>query len=383
MNYTKFLIKKTAKNRSVWAIIIVVTLISLGCLFLNYQNRHHDTLQSTTQDQITFQKKQLKALNKGPANGVEQSVKEQQKDINYNQQILRFLAHHRWAAAYRLQIHQNQKLIKDERKTGDGRDDALTNSLVQENRWYAALAYLNVPEVSADNPTTGIGFTLWVEKWLSPILLTLVIILICTQLFTKQYVGSLDKSSLLPLPKIAIINQSLLSGLLISIGVVTIVIGSSFVVASLISGIGNFQYPWETYQLKTRALFYVFQGNALGKVLILQLLSVMFIVCSVNLIAKLIKQTLPTLFVAMLALVGMNMLILTLAPLANFAQWLPMTYFSGADVVSQKIAVDLENGQITWRQGCLTLTIGILIVLVVTVGLQYCGGKSSQHINHF
>ncbi|WP_056977626.1 hypothetical protein [Lentilactobacillus senioris] len=383
MNYVNFLIKKTIKDRSVSVILVVITLISLGCLFFNYQNRTHDTLSANTREQIIFQQKQLKPLEKETPSEANQAVKEQRRDINYNQQIMRSLAHHRWATAYQLQIRQNQKLINSERQTGNGQDDSLTHSLIQENRWYTALKRLNVLEISETNPTTGIGFTLWLEKFISPILLTLVIILICTQLFTKQYVGKLDKASLLPLSELAVVNQSILSGLLIALGAVILVLGLSFVVASLISGIGNFQYPWGSYQLKTHAFGYVFQGTALGKGLLLQILSVLFIVCSVNLIAKVLKQTLPTLFIAILSLVGMNMLIPIMAPLADIAHWLPMTYFSGADVVSHKLAVDLGNNQITWMQGCLTLMIGTVVVLVVTMELQYWNGKSKQHLNHF
>ncbi len=77
------------------------------------------------------------------------------------------------------------------------------------------------------------------------------------------------------------------------------------------------------------------------------------------------------------------MLIPIMAPLADIAHWLPMTYFSGADVVSHKLAVDLGNNQITWMQGCLTLMIGTVVVLVVTMELQYWNGKSKQHLNHF
>lgn len=362
MSYSKFLVKSTYKDPVTGLITLIVLLISLSCLGFNFQNRQRDTLQSNVQHQLTFQTKQLKSMQRSATSTNKSAIQSQQTDIKTNQQILTFLNQHKWASAYHLRINQNQTLIQNDQQVSGNHDSTLSAGLIQENNWYTALAKLNVPEVSAAYPTTGIGFTLWLVTWLTPILITSMIILICAQLATKPYNAGVDQSSLLPISRVMLTNQTFFSSWLVALIGAGLVFGLSLITATIISGIGSVAYPWEMHQ---QGITYRQQGSVIGPIVLLEVLSIGFIVAMVNLVAKGLHKPLPTVFVSLLLLPGINVLTTMLAPLAPIADWLPMTYFSIADIVSGKTAVMLTNTAISWQHGCWVLLISTLIILTL------------------
>lgn len=372
MSYSKFLVKSTYKDPVTGLITLIVLLISLSCLGFNFQNRQRDTLRSNVQHQLTFQTKQLKSMQQS-ANS---TIQAQQTDIKTNQRIITLLNQHKWASAYHLRIKQNQRLIQNDQQVSGNHDSTLRAGLIQENNWYTALAKLNVPEVSATYPTTGIGFTLWLATWIAPILITSMIILICAQLATKPYNAGVDQSSLLPISRAMLTSQTFFSSWLVALISAGVVFGLSLITATIISGVGSVAYPWEMHH---HGITYHQQGSGIGPIVLLEVLSIGFIVAIVNLVAKGLRKPLPTVFVSLLLLPGINVLTTLLAPLAPIANWLPMTYFSVTDIVSGKMAVTLTNTAISWQHGCWVLLIGTLILLTLLYGATFIAGSRLFH----
>lgn len=373
MTYFHFLTKKAYKGKLSWIAICISLLVVFICLGFNIKNQHADTLKGMAESQISMDTKQMRIYQKHNR-GVAPEVK---SDLIVNKRILKAIHNKQWRRAYRTQIAVNSQILKSEKQVS-GSDPEMTNSLKSESNLYRALSRLNIPQQSEESPATGISFLLYVEQWIAPVLIVLTIVFICSQLYTKRFIGRLDKDSLLPITSTANVSCNIMTGWFISLALLLIILGLGFLAASIISGIGDTRYPFELFSKQLSYKIYIPQSQIILPTIVLRILSSFFVVTFIFFFAVLTKKTLTTLFFNILLLIGTNLLTPFVEPISRIAQYLPTSYFNGVNILSNRMEHDASNYQINYNHG-----IEVLIIWTALFGIaSYILQSIRQHQNH-
>lgn len=361
-----FLSKKVYKAKLSWIAICISLLIVFICLGFNIKNQHSDTLKGMAESQISMDMKQARTFRKRN----HRVVPEIKHDLTVNRKILKAIHNKQWRKAYQTQITINNQIMKSEKKMG-GNDPEMANAFNSETNLYKTLSRLNIPQQSEESPATGISFLLYVEQWIAPVLIVLTIVFICSQLYTRRFIGQLDKDSLLPVTSAANVSCNIMTGWFISLALLLIILGLGFLTASIISGIGDTRYPVALFSKKLSYKIYIPQSQIILPTIVLRILSSFFVATFVFFFAILTKKTLTTLFLNMLLLIGTNLLTPFVEPIARIAQYLPTSYFNGVSVLSNRLAHDAANYQINYGNGIKALIIGTVLFGAASYVLQY------------
>ncbi len=366
MTYIRFQLKKAGKDKTTWIAICITLVLIFICLGFNSYNQKTDTLSTTAKSQVTSDLRQMRLLSR---NG-QKPDPATHHDLVLNQKILHKLNQKKWRQAYQLQISQYQSLINTNNKVGNFGQDAIAYFRSEVNR-FQALSHLNIPEQSASSPTTGISFLLYIEQWVTPVLVTLITILICAQLDTKRFKQQLNKDTLLPMSTSQNTILSLGADWLTSSFILLIIMFITFLGATIISGVGISQYPFEVFPYHASYGIYVPQIQVLFSVILLRLLSTFFIVACVFFFALVTRKTLVTLFLSLLLLVGTNLITSMIEPISKIAQYLPTSYFNGVTVTSGWLARTATNQQLTVNHGIIVLLISTIVMGTLTYVEQW------------
>ena len=104
--------------------------------------------------------------------------------------------------------------------------------------------------------------------------------------------------------------------------------------------------------------------------ILLQIISILFLVAVVYLIALLTKNRISTFFISIISIIGPVLLTSNLVPFAKFLHLLPTTYFNATSVITNQLAFDNRNPNINFYNGCLILSIFSIIVVLIIVLLK-------------
>lgn len=367
MSYFGFQLKKVAKHNLTIIALCILIIISFGVLFLNTQQIDSgESIKGQIQGNIVIQKNNIfqdkQALKKySPAGeGYRQTkiaLKQTKKQLQANQALIKHLNKGQWRPVYKEKIKENNKI----KTTGlSERNRDFVNGIKKR---YQYLVKHPLPYES-DAAVTGLQFWSDLNGTYWPVLFTLVIIFMLTYLYTDAYKNGLDITTDLPINIMSKLLTNSLAGLAISCLLYLSVSLLVFTGASLIFGTGSLQYPAIIHHLINGHSIVAVTPLAtlIPKMLILQFLELIFLVLLLQLLAKLLHNQLPTLLLAVLLIVGINLATTVIEPLARIASWLPNTYLNAINVVSGAAAYNLDNYQINFVSGVDTLLIGSLIL---------------------
>ncbi len=240
------------------------------------RNQHLDTIEYRAHSQIltdinqkhTYTPKEIKNDNHGEISLINSDIKSNQKIMNHLQQK-------KWRQAYRGQIKYNTKLLNIP-ADGTKINRTYREFLLSQNFLCQALIKLNIADQSESSPTTGITFFLYIDDLVSSILIVLLTIFVCSQLYTKRFTGNIDKDTLLPIGIGKSIISNLTTGYGLAVSLSLLAMGLSFLAATGISGIGNLHYPFPYYTPQFPFNIYMPQSNFILPTIILRLLSACF-----------------------------------------------------------------------------------------------------------
>ena len=216
-------------------------------------------------------------------------------------------------------------------------------------------------------PVTGWQFLLQLNQQYLPYVFTLVALFLLTLLLTDSYHQKLYTSQLLTLEKNKLIISNTIAGIVLTLGSFLAINLVLFIVASLISGTGSLSFPYIVGQYTGgRPLIErVSTGSFIIKVIVLQALTLIFEVVLVQLLARIFRDKLPALLIAILLVPGLNIATMVVEPLRKICAWLPMTYLNAVDIVSGNLGINYQNVQLNYTTGLLTLCCSILIITIM------------------
>lgn len=364
MTYTVFLLKKAFKSRLLITSLLLIVIIILSLLAFNIKNKNSETLITNAENQIVFDNKQIKQGLPDRSQANQDNIKLLKKDIKANQHIKYLIHKKQWQSAYKAQISYNNGQLGAENNS-KVIDKQLVNLLMSENYRCNFLAKLNLSEQSRTSPTTGISFSIFTDQVISAVLIPLLLIFNLGLLYDKRFARSIDKDSLLPMSIGTNVIQNIEAGIGIALLFVLVVIVTSFISASAISGIGKWHYPIAFFDFKIPFNLYISQGNLIGPILIMRILTVCFIVTFVYFIAMIIKQALPVVLISTIGLIGTNLVTPYFKPLAKLGQYLPTSYFNGVNIVSGQLAHETRNIHFNYINGIISLIVWTIFFLTM------------------
>ena len=365
-----FQLKKVFKSNLTLISISVLAFITLGLYFMVSNSLNSDTsLEGSIQGNIKIQKsilaqgeKELKKYSPGSKNyqAKQKDVKNLKNKVQANLDLITDIKHNNWRPVYKKQLASFTKL--------NG-----TNLSYQEKYQTEAFkkrfAYLKEHPMpyESDAPVTGVQALLTFNTDFWPLLFSLIIMFILAYLYTDSYRNKLDIDSVTPQSPLQRLLASSAAGFTTSIIIFCLVSLFLFLIASLLYGPGNIQYPYIIFHSIHQKFVsdVVPTSSLLFKNFIVQIFSFLFIALFVQLVAKLVRQQLPTLLIVLFLMIGGSLATTFIEPLSRIAAWLPSTYLGALKVVSGQMANELNNPGINFNQGIVTLTVGTLLLIMI------------------
>lgn len=384
-----FLLKKVFKSRLNWIILALFASVLGVTFYFNSRTANSVSFENRLETRIAANERAIneneeKLSQMSDTNSEEYQIAkinlESQKDLlTQKKEILALLKEGRWKEAYYLQWQALEKSYEIVSKEPTSSSD-FKMAVDRERKTYQALYPLNIKAHNLVYPTHGIDQIVWILEVIIPSLFVVAIIFMLTQLFAERYQNHLDTAQLYPFSKVAFAMSSLGVG----VGYVTVLFigisGFSFLVGSLISGVGQLDYPYPIYSLVNQEVTIGKIQDVLFPSLLLTFLAFIVIVEVVYLIAYFFKQKMPVLFLSLIGIVGLLFGIQTIQPLQRIAHLLPFTYLRSVDILSGRLPKQIDNVNLNWSMGMVLLPCLLILLLVGILFIERWGSSRKKEV---
>ncbi|CAM3136839.1 hypothetical protein SAMN04487792_1389 [Lactobacillus bombicola] len=382
MAYLLFQLKKVVKNKLTPICLSILILILGFTLFLNLRTAPQFTLQAGAQKEGTYYQTEIAKLkqnlkqqkkNSDLYQETEQDINSNQKIANQDYQIQKAAQAAKWQLAYTLMWQKKQHEKKHLENIADQIDPAQVTETNNKLKFFTYLKDKPLAYESQDMPVTGIQFWLHLNEQYLPYLFTLVALFILTLLLTEPYHQKLDLTRLNPISKWRQTLTEISAGLILLGGSFLLINLLMIIAAAIFAGAGNLAFPYLTYKFVNGRMMtnFVASGNLILPIIALQLLGLLFLIVLVRFLAKIFRAQLPTLLLALLLVLGVNVAVIAVPMLRKVSAWLPVTYLNAVDTVSGKLGMLYQNPQLNFSAGIIVLLGSIVIILVLTVIVEY------------
>ena len=244
--------------------------------------------------------------------------------------------------------------------------------LNRANKFLKALHESKIPK-RKDNALAGIQLFLALNNkyWLT--LFLLLIIFILAKFYTSSYQNGEDLTQILPVGRMGKIISNLGVGLLVICSTYLIIAFSFFASSILFFGQASLRYPLIVHQTwGYKATVATAPAVKLVPTTVaLQLLNILTLVIFINLVAKVCHKLLTTILVSSATIASLVLATMFLTPFHQIAQWLPTTYLSSLRINTGSISYYMNNFSINFEHGVLTLVISSLLMLGLTLIVDY------------
>ncbi|MGO6359067.1 hypothetical protein ACTQQX_08065 [Streptococcus pneumoniae] len=384
-----FLLKKVFKSRLNW-IILALFVSGLGVTFyFNSQTANSVSLESELETRLVKDERvineyeeelsQISDTNSEEYQIAKINLESQKNLLTQKKEILALLKEGRWKEAYYLQWQDEEKNYEVMSNQPTASSD-FKMAVDRQRKIYQALYPLNIKAHTLEFPTHGIDQIVWILEAIIPSLFVVAIIFMLTQLFAERYQNHLDTAQLYPFSKVAFAMSSLGVG----VGYVTVlfigICSFSFLVGSLISGVGQLDYPYPIYSLTNQEVTIGKIQDVLFPGLFLTFLAFIVIVEVVYLIAYFFKQKMPVLFLSLIGIVGLLFGIQTIQPLQRIAHLIPFTYLRSVEILSGRLSKQIDNVDLNWSMGMVLLPCLIILLLVGILFIERWGSSRKKEV---
>ncbi|MBI0092600.1 hypothetical protein H3T48_02610 [Lactobacillus sp. M0403] len=356
MAYFELQFKKVFKNTLTWLILSIV-LICAG-LILGYNALKGD------QTTIRYQINQDLSQQKQPQANLP-TVKNQNRN---ERQILKALDNKNWGHAYELMIRQNDKQAAQVKIGGAD----LRQEIKQKNARLNALKNANLPEQNEQHPKQGWLFLFKLSEGFLPAMIVAMLCFILSNIFASKYVDHLNRAILLPSKHSVLLD--IILGLLIAFSLTLFISLLIWGLSSLLFGSGPLSYPIQGITLPgSFKSTYQPLSVWLKPAFILTVLTCIFIVILLLLLAQITRNQLSCLFLALFILLGGAILPFILQSTSGgsgmaqttIVQYIPMTYLLSTQVANGNLAIRFNNPQLNFTFGCKVLMVSIIILTIL------------------
>ncbi|WP_270789242.1 hypothetical protein [Enterococcus diestrammenae] len=261
-------------------------------------------------------------------------------------------------------------ILKDMKKqigNEESRPTWWAESVEKQILYLEALSEQNIPYETPGGLSSAFGFPLKVVNNLFPILMTFVVVLLVTTIFVSPYIGTLNKDSVLPYP----IILETLQKLLLSCGVAVVVIGLticiSWITGSFVGGSSSLELPIFKYVDQKLSVSPI--KAILPQAVLLYSVALFSVVTITCLVATILKNSLSTVFTALIINIIQMFAIPQLPQLTKIAHLLPGVYLESGNTVTGILSENYHNSKITLQNGIivnlLITTITFFIIYLV------------------
>jgi len=384
-----FLLKKVFKSRLNWIILALFASVLGVTFYLNSQTANSHSLESELETRLVkheriineYEEKlsQISDTSSEEYQFVKENLDIQKNLLTQKKEILSLLKEGRWQEAYYLQWQDEEKSYEIVSKESTS-DSEFKMAVDRQRKIYQALYPLNIKAHTLEFPTHGIDQIVWILEAIIPTLFVIAIIFMLTQLFAERYQNNLDTAQLYPFSKVTFA----LSSLGVGVSYVTVlfigICGFSFLVGSLISGVGQLDYPYPFYSLTNQEVTIGKIQDVLLPSLLLTFLAFIVIVEVVYLIAYFFKQKMPVLFLSLIGIVGLLFGIQTIQPLQSIAHLIPFTYLRSVEILSGRLPKQIDNVNLNWSMGMVLLPCLIILLLVGILFIERWGSSRKKEV---
>ena len=355
----KFTLKSTIRKKSFyWPLLLILGLIVV--LYMANLNNYSDaSIAVLVRFDEAALKKELKQTKKNSDTAIvlqnrletEQSIRQNFQAGNWSQ-----------AAAGKITInHSDLKSTKDGQQSGTG-DRQFIRSLNSENIVLKYVVQHNVRPETPGMPIQGLNFTLQIMDYYFPMVIIVVMVFMIAHITVTKFSNHHNHDLLLPRSLISLDLQRSTATIISLIISYLGLIGFTLLFGSLLTGFGDPNYPivLEHKQIsQTLPIIQVILQTA-----VLQLLAII----SLCLLTQFFANLTCNLNLAMLLTIGVT-LFQTLIPnifafVQNKAQYFPAVYYNATGIVTMQVQNKMNNWQLNFSEGCLTLLIYILVIII-------------------
>lgn len=384
MYYYKYYVQKIMKDKKILFSFVLFFLIGLLFFLLNHSEKNKSNFIANTNLELKQMKDTLKQYNgiftqdeeqpflsekdrkegEEAIKSISEAIEKADLSINYYQQK-------QWQKALTLELERLEYIQRMGREAKGG--EFADENLLYQMTLTAKLAEMDIEPDNENLEYQGFTFILsWMQN-LFPMFYSLILCFFLAYLFTSQYHKKLDLEILYPESATKLLNKRLLLTTLVCIGFYLTILILLFVIIYFVSDAGSPYYPIvikNNHEIITRTVY-----ELLVESLMLEILSMVFIVNLVSLISQLTKQLVMTLFISILSINGVLLVTTNFVPFYPLIHLLPTTYLASVSVIKNELLDKTANRAVNYSQGLLVLLFWILLLFCLNLFLAWKGER--------
>lgn len=371
MSHFNFLVKQVIKQKTTWIPLCLLFLAIIISPFLNHRaslernlgNQIRNNIQQNSENIYTLEQEitTQQDVDSEKISYLEKNLEASKKQIELDKVFLNEFNNEEWQNVYLKQIDNIKRAQKSSSYAEPSKD--LINALDRDLKLYETLSEKTIPFEDVNYPYTGIQYTLSLFIYIFPVLLSISILFILSNLYGSFFHEDINKMDLLPQKKAITHSKNLISGLIIASSFLVCSLLVAFLITTIPFNIGSFNYPVLHYSLTSHTLYFAEVKKTILPTLSLELLMITFLVCLTYLLALIFKNKLTTLLLSSLILFGSMFLVNIIQPIQENAQYLPMTYIYCYDISTGVYQYNIDNFNISFIMGIKVLIFSIIMIL--------------------
>ncbi|KAF1296096.1 hypothetical protein BAU15_12515 [Enterococcus sp. JM4C] len=238
---------------------------------------------------------------------------------------------------------------------------------------YKKLGELNLAPEMSGQEKTGLGYMYRMMDSVYPIIFSICLIALLSSVLCVSMIDRLDIEDSFPQSAMRFHTQK--SGFLMLFGFAFYLffLLVPLVIAGITGGIGSLHYPISKQTVGYTGLLSL--SEIILKAGLLQVLAIVFVVLIVYLIADLTRSNLSTLFISIVAIIGLVIATGYFEPLNGILHVLPTTYFHSVSVITESLVSMTGNAQISFQMGIIVLSFSSLLVYGLLMIMKYSREK--------
>lgn len=382
MNYCTFLSKILVKNKlNVFPVFFPIFIVFF-LLIMNTRSQSHvgfigiNKLNNNDMAQVLKEytgylegeKKEFVPTEEDLKGMTEASIS-LKENIKLNETMILYAEQDKWDAALklRLKLLEKNEIHDIEKGDLDFRGD-FVESIYNERATYKELIKYDLSPNTKGTETQGFTFTYRMMDMVFPVLFIICFSAILSNVFCSNFVSKINWELLFPTKMLRLQAQKIVFGFIIGVFTYLVTLVFSFSLASLMNGMSSGNYP---INIVTEDFSKTLPIKIVGtEALVLQICALLFTVVFVYSVAILTKTKLTTLFVSVILLGGMVLTTGMIAPVNSISHLMPTTYFKAISVVTNELATECNNMNITFKNGLFTLLLWSIILFFFMIIIQ-------------
>lgn len=371
MSHFIFLVKQVIKQKTTWIPLCLLFLAISIPPFLNHSASLERSLGTQIRNNIQQNAENIYTLEQEittqqdseseKASYLEKNLVDSKKQIEQDKIFLNEFNNEEWKNVYLKQIDNIKRSQKSTSYAEPSKD--LNNALDRDLKLYETLAKKTIPFEDVNYPYTGIQYTLSLFLYIFPVLLSISILFILSNLYGSFFHEDINKMDLLPQKKAITHSKNLISGFVIACSFLVCSLLVAFLITTIPFKMGSFNYPVLHYNLTSHTIYFAEVKKTILPTLSLELLMIIFLVCLTYLLALVFKNKLTTLLLSSIILFGSMFLVNIIQPIQENAQYLPMTYIYCYDITTGIYQYNIDNFYISFIMGIKVLLFSITMML--------------------